>query len=168
MIIDVQKGMFKEGEAVYKGEELISKLKTLIKEARTSNTPIFYIQHNAPVGKPLEFGKKGWEIHDDITPNGTDTVVQKTKPDSFLNTSLEKELSKKGIKHIYITGIQTEACVDTTCRRAFSLGYKVTLISDVHSTWSSNELTAQQIINHHNGVLRWFADVYPSEEVVFS
>ena len=59
-------------------------------------------------------------------------------------------------------------CVDTTCRRDFSMGYKVTLISDVHSTWNSNELSAQQIINHHNGVLRWFANVYPYEEVVFS
>jgi len=167
IIIDVQKGMFQEEKSVYKGEELISKLKTLIRKARASNTPIFYVQHNAPTGKPLEFGKEGWEIHDDITPQVTDTIVQKTNPDSFLNTTLEEELSKKGIKHIYITGIQTEACVDTTCRRAFSMGYKVTLISDVHSTWNSNELSAQQIINHHNGVLRWFADVYPYEEVLF-
>lgn len=165
IIIDVQKGMFQEGAAVYKGDKLISTIKTLIECASASNTPVLYVQHNAPAGKPLEYGKKGWEIHADIKPRPEDTIIQKTKPDSFLNTRLEDELSKRGIKHLYIAGIQTEVCVDTTCRSAFSKGYKVTLISDAHSTWNSGELTAQQIINHHNGVLRWFADVYPSEEI---
>lgn len=167
IIIDVQKGMFKEGEEVYKGDILISILKAIIKKARVSNTPIFYVQHNAPAGKPLENGKEGWEIHTEIAPQQADRIIQKTTPDSFLNTTLEEELNKKNIKHIYIAGIQTEACVDTTCRRAFSMGYKVTLISDAHSTWNSSEISAKQIINHHNGVLRWFADVYPSEEIVF-
>ena len=168
MIIDVQKGMFQEGKAVYKGDMLISTLKTLIEKARASNTPIFYVQHNAPAGKPLEFGKENSEIHSEITPRQNDTIIQKTTRDSFLNTTLEEELSEKGINHIYIAGIQTEKCVDTTCRRAFSMGYKVTLISDAHSTWNSSEISAQQIITQHNEVLRCFADVYPSEEIVFS
>lgn len=76
-------------------------------------------------------------------------------------------MKKRGIEHVFITGIQTEVCVDTTCRRAFSMGYKVTLVTDTHSTWSSEEITAQQIINHHNSVLRWFADVFPSREIIF-
>ncbi|MGN7385790.1 isochorismatase family protein [Sporosarcina sp. SAFN-015] len=115
----------------------------------------------------MEYGSEGWEIHAEIEPHLNDVIIQKATPDSFLNTTLEEELYKKGIKNIYISGIQTEACVDTTCRRAFSMGYKVTLLSDAHSTWNSSEISAQQIINHHNGVLRWFADVYPSEEVEF-
>jgi nicotinamidase-related amidase len=168
LIIDVQKGMFQEGAEVYKGNELISTIKTLIEKAYSTNTPVYYLQHNAPAGKPLEYGKKGWEIHAEIKPRPVDVIVQKTTPDAFLNTRLEEELSKKGIKHIHIAGIQTEACVDTTCRTAFSKGYKVTLISDAHSTWDSSELTAYQIINHHNGVLRWFADVYSSKEIVFN
>lgn len=45
------------------------------------------------------------------------------------------------------------------------MGYKVTLVSDTHSTWDSNELLAQQIINHHNSALNWFADVYLSNEI---
>ncbi|MGG0668815.1 cysteine hydrolase family protein [Lederbergia citrisecunda] len=167
LIIDVQKGMFQEGDTVFKGDKLISTLQGVIKKARASSTPILYIQHNAPVGKPLEYGSEGWEIHAEIAPHLGDVIIQKATPDPFLNTTLEEELHKKGIKHIYIAGIQTEACVDTTCRRAFSMGYKVTLLSDSHSTWSSSEISAQQIINHHNGVLRWFADVYPSKEVEF-
>lgn len=57
-----------------------------------------------------------------------------------------------------------EVCVDTKCRSAFSHGYKVTLMSDVHTTWHTNYLLAEQIINHHNNVLKWFAEVIEIEK----
>jgi nicotinamidase-related amidase len=167
LVIDVQNHMFQEGSVVYEGDRLLQNLKELIDSARTTETPIFYIQHNAPGGQPLEFGTEGWEIHPEIMPDKQDVIIQKATPDSFLNTTLEDELKKQGIEQLVITGIQTEVCVDTTCRRAFSLGYKVTLISDTHSTWDSQAITAQEIINHHNGVLRWFAEVNPSRSITF-
>ncbi len=47
--------------------------------------------------------------------------------------------------------------MDTTCRRAFSLGFEVTLVSDGHSTWENATLTADQIIRHTNDTLAgWF------------
>ncbi|WP_144510120.1 cysteine hydrolase family protein [Bacillus sp. FJAT-22090] len=168
LIIDVQNGMFQEGNLVYKGESLLQTLTALIEKARSANTHVFYIQHNAPVGKLLESGTMMWEIHNAITPKSTDVIIQKTTPDSFFNTILEDELKKQGVDHVYLAGIQTEACVDTTCRRAFSMGYKVTLISDAHSTWDAEEITAQQIINHHNNVLSWFADVCPTNQLNFN
>ena len=168
LVIDVQNGMFQEGNIIYKGDTLLQKLTSLLARARSSSTPIFYVQHNTAAGKPLEQGAKGWGIHSDITQQEKDIIIQKTTPNSFLNTSLDEDLKKQDIEHLFITGIQTEACVDTTCRMAFSLGYKVTLVSDTHSTWDSEEITAQQIINHHNGVLRWFADVLPSSDITFN
>lgn len=94
LVIDVQNGMFQEGNVVYKGERLIRNLKGLIKQARSTETPIFYIQHNAPAGKPLEYGTNGWEIHPEITPNTKDIIIQKATPDSFFNTPLDEELKK--------------------------------------------------------------------------
>ncbi len=168
LVIDVQSGMFQEGNVVNDGNRLLQNVKDLINQARSTETPIFYIQHNAPAGKPLEYGTKGWEIHSEVAPNSQDVIIQKTTPDSFYSTPLDEELKKQGIEHLIIAGIQTEACVDTTCRRAFSMDYKVTLVSDAHSTWDSQDITAEQIINHHNGVLRWFADVYPGKDITFS
>ncbi len=167
LVIDVQKGMFPENNGVYKGEMLINNLKFLLTKARSKNTSIFYIQHNAGEGKALETGTDGWYIHPEIKPHKNDGIIQKFTPDSFLNTLLDDEFKKQNIKHVILTGIQTEACVDTTCRRAFSMGYKVTLVSDTHSTWDSGEITAQQIINHHNRVLQWFAEVIPAGEIKF-
>lgn len=168
IVIDVQNDMFQEGNIVFKGDSLLQGLKGLLNQVRTLNMPIFYVQHNEPAGYPLEHGTKGWEIHSEITPHTEDNIIQKTTPDSFFNTTLDSELKEKGIEHLFLVGMQTEICVDTTVRRAFSMGYKVTLVSDLHRTWPTKELTAQQIINHHNGVLSWFADIIPSNEIKFN
>ena len=168
MIIDVQNGMFQEGNSVHEGQKVLRNLKKLIAQARSKGIPIFYIQHNAPSGRLLEYGTEAWDIHSEIAPSSQDIIIQKTFPDSFFNTLLNEELKKQAIKHLIIAGIQTEVCVDTTCRSAFSMGYKVTLVSDTHSTWDSNEITAQQIITHHNNVLRWFAIVCPSTSITFN
>lgn len=167
IIIDVQNGMFLEENPVYGGAKLLQNIKNLLTKARLSTTPIFYIQHNSPAGKPLENSTKGWEIHPEITPEETDIIIQKTTPDSFMNTTFYDELKKLEINHLIVTGIQSEICVDTTCRRAFSMGYDVTLVKDSHSTWDSEEITAQQIINHHNQLLRWFADTKNAADIEF-
>ncbi|UFU00918.1 cysteine hydrolase [Radiobacillus kanasensis] len=167
LVIDVQKAMFEEGNEVYKGDNLLKNLDYLLTKARSVEMPIFYIQHNEAAGGTLEHGTEGWEVHSEISPAEEDILIQKRTPDSFFQTSLEEELKKFGIEHLIITGIQTEVCVDTTCRRAFSLGFKVTLVSDTHSTWNSEDITAEQIIGHHNRVLRWFAGVEPVEALTF-
>lgn len=167
VIIDVQKGMFLESDPVYKGAELLHNIHELLAKARSKGIPVFYIQHQEAVGQPLEYGTEGWEIHEKIAPLPRDILIQKKTPDSFYQTSLDTELKKRDIRHVVLAGIQSDVCVDTTCRRAFSLGYKVTLVTDAHSTWDTKELTAQQVINHHNQVLRWFADGKETLEVTF-
>ena len=61
-------------------------------------------------------------------------MIGKTASDSFYRTSLEDELRRLGTTQLIVTGMQTEFCVDTTCRRALSLGFDVTLVSDAHTT----------------------------------
>ncbi|TCZ79276.1 cysteine hydrolase [Paenibacillus albiflavus] len=167
LVIDVQVAMFNESDPVFQGELLLTRIQKLIAEARSKGIPIFYIQHNSRAGTPLEHGTTGWHIHQAIAPEHDDIVIQKKTPDSFYQTSLQQELDSRGIRKLVLTGIQTEVCVDTTCRNAYSLGYHVTLIRDAHSTWNTEELTAAQIINHHNRVLSWFSDHKSSDEDVF-
>lgn len=165
LIIDVQNEMFLEENPVYNSTKLIIKLKHLLETARSNHIPIFYIQHNDSY---LTQGSNEWEIHPEIKPDITDTIIQKTTPDSFYKTNLQDELQKQQIEHLVLAGIQSEICVDTTCRNAYSLGYDITLVTDAHSTWDSEQLTAQQIIHHHNQVLRWFADMKETKDVAFS
>jgi len=168
LIIDMQLGNFFEPNLVYNGDELLTKVESLISKARTTQIPIIYIQNKGRSGDPDEYGTQGYEIHPIIKPVKGDVVIQKKTPDAFHGTSLRHELDSREIKTIVITGLQTEYCVDTTCRRAYSLGYDVILVRDAHSTWGSEDLSAQQIIDHHNKVLSgWFVTLKNEEDIYF-
>jgi nicotinamidase-related amidase len=168
LIIDMQTGNFSGPNPIYKGDELISKVKSLISKARVARVLIIYVQNNGSSADPDEYGTSGWEIHPSISPAKEDMMIQKTTPDSFHKTKLLSELKSRRTKNLVITGLQTEYCIDTTCRRAYSLGYETSLVEDAHSTWNSPLLTAQQIINHHNQVLGgWFTTLKKEEEIEF-
>jgi nicotinamidase-related amidase len=165
VIIDVQMGMFDEDEPVHNGEQLLQTLSGLIDKARQANVPVVYIQHN---NSQFVKGGPAWPIHPSIAPLAGELVVQKRTPDSFHETSLRDELEKMGIKKLVIGGIQTEYCVDTTSRRAKSLGYDVTLVENGHSTWDNKHITAEQVIAHHNHTLDgWAVTLKPAEDIRF-
>jgi nicotinamidase-related amidase len=158
LIIDVQLGMFEESDPVYRGDELLATINDLIARARDAGVPVIYVQHSGGDGHLLEPGSPGWPIHPAIAPARGELIVHKRHPDSFQETALQHELEIRRVRRLIVAGIQTEYCVDTTCRRAYSLGYDVTLAQDAHSTWDTKHLEASQIIDHHNQVLGgWFA-----------
>jgi nicotinamidase-related amidase len=168
LIIDMQVGNFSEPNPIYNGNALVTKVKSLIARARSAQTPIVYVQNNGGSGDPDAYRTPGWEFHPSIAPVKGDVVVQKQTPDAFHETNLHRELESKGIKKLVIAGLQTEYCIDTTCRRAFSLGYNVILVKNAHSTWNSPCFNAQQIIEHHNQVLDgWFVTLKNERKIKF-
>ncbi|TCP25595.1 nicotinamidase-related amidase [Scopulibacillus darangshiensis] len=166
LVIDVQNAMFDESGPIYDGEQLLKNLQELIHKARTAGVPVFFVQHN---DEEFVTGTPAWEIHPSIAPNEEEVVIQKETPDSFHETDLHEKLQAEQIQNLVIAGNATDYCVDTTTRRAFSLGFHVTLVKDAHRTWDSNTLSAKQIIDHHNEVLgNAFADLKETREVEFS
>jgi len=153
LIIDMQLGNFTGSDPIFKGEELLDSVGKILQKFRSFGFPIIYIQNMGTKGDPDEPGTQGWQIHPSISPLDNEITIQKTSPDSFNKTELKKKLIALNIDHLYIIGLQTEYCIDTTVRRAYSYDYKVTLIEDAHSTWDSHDLKASQIIDHHNSVL---------------
>ena len=172
LVIDVQVGII-EGFSAYRGREVLGEINKLLTKARAANLPIIYVQHDGEKEHPLEVGSEGWQIHPDIKPRGDDLIIRKRASDSFFETTLQRELEARGIKHLVVAGCMTEYCVDTTSRRAISMGYDVTLVSDAHTTVDNKLLTAAQIIAHHNALLDGFdagphaITVKPADEVTF-
>lgn len=168
LIIDVQNGMFSLPEnPVYKGEHLLSIIQKLIHKFREKNVPIIYIQHTDENDSPLKKNTPGWKIRPELTPLKSDIVIQKTTPNSFLGTELQSILDNQNIKEIIICGLQSELCIDTTCRQAKALGYDVILVEDGHSTFDTELLSAENIWAHHNSVLSgWFATIRKSSEIM--
>lgn len=150
-------------------EKLLSNVGLLVKKARRAAVPIIFVQHNGAKGHPLEVGTGGWHIHPEIGFANEDVIIQKHTPDSFYRTDLHDKLISNDVKRLAIAGIQTEYCIDTTCRRAFALGFEVTLVQDAHSTWDTERLEASQIISHHNSLLNeWFVSLKGAGEIDFN
>ncbi|MDB4866519.1 MAG: isochorismatase [Cohnella sp.] len=167
LIIDVQAGMFPETDPVYAGDLLLDRVGRLIAEARSCDVPVIYVQHNEGPGAPLESNSPGWKIHPMVGPVEGDVIIQKYSPDAFHETNLQEELTARGVKKLVLAGIQTDCCVDATCRGAHSLGYEVILAKDAHSTWGQGNQTAEQIIDQYNEALRSYADLEESARIKF-
>ena len=171
VVIDTQRGMFETPGVppVPDGERMLERIEYLLGEARGKGATVVHVRHGDGPGHPLEKGTEGWEIHPRVAPRDGEPVVDKETPDSFLRTTLKDELERRGVGRLVLAGMQTEYCVDTTCRRAFALGYAVTLAADAHGTWDDGALTATQIVAHHNAVMgNGFARVVPAAEVSFA
>jgi len=156
MIIDLKLGLVRLVPPVLEGR-VLSNVKVLLRKSRSSGIPVLFVQHDGPQGHPLEANTAGWAIHPSILPMKGERVIRKKASDSFFKTRLSEELQKDEISHLIIVGGMTEYCVDTTCRRAVTLGYDVTLVADAHLTSDTSVLTAAQIIAHHNLLLDGFA-----------
>jgi len=164
LIIDAQNEMFDQSNPVYQSGKLLENLQSLIKKARSANVPVIYMQHNDP---GLVKGTNFWQIHQSLTPEEGDFVVQKWAPDSFQETELLELLKNKGIQNLVIAGNQTEHCIDATTRSAGNLGFDVILAKDAHGTWDSEAMSAEQIINQHNGLLSNFATLQETNDIKF-
>jgi nicotinamidase-related amidase len=161
VVIDVQEGILPEAvdERLIANEmafdATVWRIAELLKRARSAGIPVIYVQHEGSPGHRLEPGTAGFPIREEIQPRRGEVVVHKRFCDSFFETSLQAELEKLGITHLVIAGCMTQYCIDTSVRRAVSLGYDVSLVGDGHMTSDSGGLTFEQIIAHHNQSLDW-------------
>jgi len=166
LVIDVQEGMEPERGA-HDGAGVVARIASLLARARERGTRVIYIQHDgsAEPGHPLAKGAPGHAIHHAIAPEAGETVIGKRQCSSFFETELDSVLKSGGIDHLVVCGMQTEYCVDTAVRSARERGYRVTLVSDAHTTGDTQVLKAGEIVAHHNFTLREFADVIPEKAV---
>jgi len=174
LVIDMQIALFETpGNPTYREHELLANIHALLKQARSTGTPVIYIQHQDKSGA-LVANAHGWQIVPEIAPLEHELVVSKRAEDAFYTTTLDEKLRAREITHLVVTGCRSDYCVDTTCRSAISHGYDVTLVSDAHSTINRTVLTADLIVAHHNATLNGFGPeerqiaVKPTSEIVFA
>lgn len=156
------------GKPLYREEALIARTKSLIQKARHAQSPIFYILYTEKGESPRAENQPLWQVHPEIAPQDSDILIVKYHADSFLETTLKEELQNRGITDLIFCGVQTEYCVDTTIKSAFSHGFSNELVSDAHSTYDTDLLSAEQIIAHHNSILTQFCSVSMEQDVSFS
>jgi nicotinamidase-related amidase len=152
LVIDVQQGLCEGKHAAFEADDVIARINRVSARARAAGVPVIFIQHATPTGR-LVNGSAGWQLAQGLVKTPDDLRVRKTTPDAFNGTELAAILAARGIADLVIGGMHTEFCVDTTVRRALSLGFPVVLVADGHTSAGNRHLTAPQIIAHHNETL---------------
>ena len=146
LIIDVQQSLVDEG--IWDSDRVINRLNQLIATARSEHIPVILVRDTRvePDGA----------FHHALDHETHDIEIVKRFCNSFMETHLNQVLRSKSIGRLIVGGMQSDFCVDTTCRQAAALGYDVLLVSDAHSTLDHEHLKAEQIVAHHNRILRNF------------
>ncbi|ARO30419.1 isochorismatase-like protein [Rhizobium sp. NXC14] len=181
LIIDVQNAILsgkatpeRQPEVDSALDETVARLALLKEKARQAGVPVVLVQHDGDSGHRLAVGTPGWALRREIAPQKGEIVVRKKSADSFFGTDLADRLQERSITHLIVGGCMSQFCVDTTVRRAVSLGYDVTLVADGHATGDTATLTFSAIIAHHNETLDGFdagdamVKVRPAVDICFS
>ncbi|MFB4166995.1 isochorismatase family protein [Virgibacillus sp. JSM 102003] len=172
LIIDSQQELIdgnKEESAVFNKEQLIRNINLVIEKASKSSIPVVFV-------RDLEVAEgkgKGFLVHEKIHMPADAKTFDKTATNSFHGTGLLNHLRSHEIEHVVIMGCVTQHCIDSAVRTATISGLDVTLVGDGHSTTDSDNLSAEQIIKHHNETLHGhynvehFSIVRNTEESLF-
>lgn len=67
-------------------------------------------------------------------PERDEIIINKTASGVFSSTNLHYVLKNMGIESLFVVGVYTNECVETTIRDACDLGYLVTLVEDCCAT----------------------------------
>ena len=67
-------------------------------------------------------------------PRAGEHVLRKTTIGAFASTHIDSLLRALGCEQLYLCGISTNMCVETTAREAADRGYLVTLVEDACGT----------------------------------
>jgi nicotinamidase-related amidase len=147
LVVDVQNGVVK---GAHERNAVVANVGMLVEKARRERVSVVWVQHS---DEQLARGSDDWRIVPELTPGGTEPLIEKNYGDSFEDTTLETLLSGLGVGRLVVVGAQTDACIRSTLHGAFVRGYDVTLVSDAHTTddrtaWGAP--TPHQIIAHTN------------------
>jgi len=124
------------------------------------------IGDRGPMGRILIEGEPGNDFVASLAPRPGELVISKPGKGAFYATSLQTELQKHGISHLFFTGVTTEVCVQTTMREANDRGYECLLVEDgTESYFPEFKKATLDMVRAQDGIVGWTAT---SEEVLAS
>lgn len=121
----------------------------LLERFRAAERPVLYVTIGAArpdaLDAPLHMrglftatanhvGSREHEILDDIKPLPGEHVLRKTTIGAFASTGIDSLLRALRCEQLYLAGVSTNMCVETTAREAADRGYAVTLVEDACGT----------------------------------
>jgi nicotinamidase-related amidase len=134
-------------------QNLIPNISAVLDAARSNSIPVFHSRivvypqpglggDNAPIFTMLapdtfKIGSWGAQIVDELTPQGDEIVLDRTRMSVFNGTGIDSMLRNLGIRNLVVVGAWTNMAVEHTIRDAADHGYAVTIVSDATSSLSA-------------------------------
>lgn len=120
----------------------------LLDAARARGSKIIHVVQRGQAGGLFDLDGPGGGIIDRLAPLPGESVVIKTRPNGFSETTLLAELGEIG-GDLIIAGFMTHNCVSSTARAALDLGILPTVVADATATrdlpFSGGVVTAADI-----------------------
>ncbi len=116
------------------------------------------IGSEGPMGRILIKGEPGNGIIPELAPLPGEFVIHKPGKGAFYATGLETILQEHNITHLFITGVTTEVCVQTTMREANDRGYECLMIEDAtESYFPEFKQATLAMVRAQGGIVGWTA-----------
>lgn len=136
IVVDVQRAFDDPSWGVRNNPECERNVERLIARWRELGHPLVFVRHDSDEpGSTLAPGSPGNAFKDVITGE-PDLLVTKRVNSSFHGEpSLQAWLDGEGIETLYLCGITTNHCCETTARVGGNLGYDVRFVLDATHTF---------------------------------
>ena len=116
------------------------------------------IGSEAGMGRILVKGEPGNGIIAELAPLPGEFVIHKPGKGAFYATNLDSILKEQGITHLFITGVTTEVCVQTTMREANDRGYECLMVEDcTESYFPEFKQATLEMVRAQGGIVGWTA-----------
>lgn len=166
LVVDVQEIMMVDQP--FNKENVIDNIKKLLSAARDTGTEVAYVRHDGGKGSDMEAGTDGWQIYHEIAPVEGERIFDKRFNSAFVKTDLKEYLESRQVTTIILTGMQTEYCIDATCKSAFEHGFQVIVPEETNTTYDNDFLSGEKLYQFFNYTI-WnnrFAKVIPMKDAL--
>ena len=150
----------------YREGEFLALLRRLIARSRERGAEVVFVRHDDGEGSELEAGSPGWQVCAALSPADGEKIVDTRFNSAFVGTGLDDYLRARGVRRLILAGMQTEYCIDATCKAAFERGYAVVIPEGATTTFDNGPLPADVLCEFYERRI-WdgrFAQVLPIEQ----
>src|SRR6202789_2704393 len=145
VLIDLQNAIVGMNPVPHTAAQVVENSKKLAEAFRVPGAPVVYFRVDLndflklPVDQPFNLGDKPLPAAaSEIAPSAGfhpgDILVTKRHWGAFGGTDLEQQLKSRGIDTVVLTGISTNAGVESTARQGTGLGFAFVLVEDACSS----------------------------------
>jgi nicotinamidase-related amidase len=122
-----------------------------------------YLGSRQTPGSRTTFPKGTFEhsILAELTPRDQELVINKTANGAFNSSDIERTLRNMRVQSLILTGVGTDACVETTARDAVDRGFDSIVVEDACATLDQESHNASLV-----AFAKWFGGVESTSAVI--